>query len=334
MKDIPLKADNVGDTVAAAEYNSATSEEKNLVTSSGQTLNESDNYQVPKAVAIYSATGDFYLDSGSVNNYLLSASGGKQNPPAYYDGMTVRFRALNTNTSSATANVASLGAKQIKDETGLMDIKEGDIPAGQLSEFVFNQSLDVFELYSHRNAGDTFQTADNLWTDASGARPGWIWVNDSTKTRIGDSSSGSVSSIRANNDCEALFLKYWNERSNLDCPVIGGRGVSASADWLAHKQITIPASFRSVFAAHDISDPTLMRLGQVEGSKTQVLSKDQNGEHQHGYRMASETTGGRSSGDTRNTFANVDDFNTADSGLGHAHNNMQPTVYKNLYIKL
>lgn len=55
---------------------------------------------------------------------------------------------------------------------------------------------------------------------------------------IGSSTSGATE--RANADCQNLFLELWNDYPDVKCPVIGGRGVSAAADWTANKQITVP----------------------------------------------------------------------------------------------
>jgi len=333
MKDIPLKADNVGDTVSAAEYNSATSEEKNVVTSSGQTLDEFDNNQVSKAVAIYVATGDFYIDSGTVNNYLLSASGGKQNPPAYYDGMSVRFRPLNTNTSSATVNVASLGSKNIKDQNGNNIIAE-DIKAGQVVELAFNQSLNHFELMSHKYEDQVAVTGVvevGLFT----SRAGWILWEDGT---IGDSASAAT--VRDNDDCEALFKLLWNDISfpsgNVRCPVVGGLGANAAADWAAHKQLTLPLGpGRAIGIAGSGSGLTARALGEYLGQESVQLTAQQLASHTHSYQAASETTAGRSGGDTRNTFANAVWFDTdSNPGGDHSHPNMQPSIFLNLFIKL
>lgn len=79
------------------------------------------------------------------------------------------------------------------------------------------------------------QTGDFDWQPRSGARSGWVRANGRT---IGSASSGA--SERANADCEALYLFNWNEYSDTYCPVTGGRGVSAAADWAANKAIGMP----------------------------------------------------------------------------------------------
>jgi hypothetical protein len=79
---------------------------------------------------------------------------------------------------------------------------------------------------------DIFQAGDITWQPVDGTRSGWVRANART---IGSSSSGATE--RANADAETLFLFLWNNFSNSLCPVSGGRGGSAAADWAANKTI-------------------------------------------------------------------------------------------------
>lgn len=80
-----------------------------------------------------------------------------------------------------------------------------------------------------------FQTGDSIWQSVSIGRAGWVRQNGLT---IGSAVSGA--SERANADCQNLFLFLWNNYPDGACPVVGGRGASAAADWAANKQITLP----------------------------------------------------------------------------------------------
>jgi hypothetical protein len=80
--------------------------------------------------------------------------------------------------------------------------------------------------------GGTFVTGD-IKTRADGiAQTGWTRCNGNS---IGDASSGATE--RANADCSGLFSYLWTNFSNSQCPVSGGRGGSAAADFAAHKTI-------------------------------------------------------------------------------------------------
>src|SRR5688572_16155057 len=81
-----------------------------------------------------------------------------------------------------------------------------------------------------------FPTGTEQWVFGTAvARDGWVIAQGGT---IGDAASGA--SERADDDTEALWKKIWNSTADGDCPVVGGRGGSANADWAASKKITLP----------------------------------------------------------------------------------------------
>lgn len=80
-----------------------------------------------------------------------------------------------------------------------------------------------------------FQTGDVMWLDVQGTRTGWVRDNGRT---LGNASSGATE--RANADTSALFAWLWNNFTNTQCPVSGGRGANAAADFAANKTITLP----------------------------------------------------------------------------------------------
>lgn len=77
-----------------------------------------------------------------------------------------------------------------------------------------------------------FQTGDSLWLAVQGTRDGWVRDNGRT---LGSATSGATE--RANSDCQAAFIFYWNTYPDSMCPVAGGRGANALADWSANKTI-------------------------------------------------------------------------------------------------
>lgn len=76
------------------------------------------------------------------------------------------------------------------------------------------------------------QTGDIIWKPVSGVRTGWVRANART---IGSASSGATE--RANADTQPLYEFLWNNFSNDICPVTGGRGANAAADFAANKAI-------------------------------------------------------------------------------------------------
>jgi hypothetical protein len=75
-------------------------------------------------------------------------------------------------------------------------------------------------------------TGDFFWAPVDTTRAGAVRANGRT---IGSVSSGATE--RANADTQPLFEFLWNNFSNAKCPVSGGRGVSAVADFNANKTI-------------------------------------------------------------------------------------------------
>jgi len=125
MRDIPTQI--TGGNFAADDFNDIPNELEGAILSTGQTLSSADLYQLAKAVAAYSAGGDYYTDSGTADNYVLTPVGSKKSPPAYFAGMKIRFRAGANNTGACNANAGALGVKSIKLADGTTDPQAGDI---------------------------------------------------------------------------------------------------------------------------------------------------------------------------------------------------------------
>lgn len=80
---------------------------------------------------------------------------------------------------------------------------------------------------------DGFVTGDMMWQPLAGVRASWARANGKS---IGSATSGATE--RANSDTLALFTHIWNNIAS--ATVSGGRGASASADFLANKTISLP----------------------------------------------------------------------------------------------
>jgi hypothetical protein len=122
------------------------------------------------------------------------------------------------------------------------------------------------------DANAILKTGDFFWQPASGSRSGFVRANART---IGSSTSGA--SERANADCEQLFLFLWGTFSDTICPVSGGRGVSAAADWAANKPIGTPnARNKAPFGLPDMGNSDSGEFDTVTfsvGSKTTAMSQ-------------------------------------------------------------
>ena len=144
MQDLNDKV--TGGTLTAAEWNEVPSEIQNVIEGLGITLSGADLNQLGKAIAGYVANGTFYTDSGAADAYVLSVIGSKQAPTAYTDGLKISFVVGNTNTGASTVNVASLGVKDLKKESGSTALDADDLVGGSTYTGVFDLAADAFDV--------------------------------------------------------------------------------------------------------------------------------------------------------------------------------------------
>ena len=221
---------------------------------------------------------------------------------------------------------------------------------------------------SGSGSGDTVDATTILATGdikiryGTGAVDGFVRLNGRT---IGSATSGA--SERANSDAQALFEFLWTNDANL--AVSTGRGVSANADWVANKQLTLPdARGRAIAGLDDMGNSaagrltatyfgaTATTLGAVGGSESHTLTLAQSPAHDHGGSTGSTqptasvtggTVGGTSSATSSgpSTLTPIGASNIvvtiqnhshtiASAGSGNAHNNTQPTMLYTVYCKL
>ena len=177
-----------------------------------------------------------------------------------------------------------------------------------------------------------FTTGDVKLTFKTVADIGWVMMNDGT---IGSASSSGTT--RANADCQNLFTLLWNNISNANCPVSSGRGASAAADWSANKTIALPKALgRALAIAGSGAGLTTRNLGDTTGEETHTLTQAEMPSHSHSYTapmsagqdLAPWACPGGYAGSTGTSST------TGGAGSGGAHNNMQPTSFLNVMIKL
>ena len=206
-------------------------------------------------------------------------------------------------------------------------------------------------------------TGDVRLTFKSVAPAGWVMMNDGT---IGNAASGATA--RANDDTAALFILLWNGVSDTNCPVSGGRGASASADFAAGKTLTLAKALgRALGVAGSGLSLTSRALGSTVGAEEHVLSEAEMPSHTHSQLAHTHVQnahshpvqyGNNSGSAARFNAPGIDsqvsgtgnptyfsaiaqtatNQNTTavnqNTGGGSAHNNMQPTTFVNAMIKL
>jgi hypothetical protein len=100
-------------------------------------------------------------------------------------------------------------------------------------------------------------TGDVKVTLQATAPSGWIVLNDGT---IGSASSGATT--RANADTSNLYALIWGNCPDQWCPVTGGRGANAAADFAANKQVRIPRAVgRTIAGWHPTAGPVTQETG-------------------------------------------------------------------------
>jgi hypothetical protein len=262
----------------------------------------------------------------------LAPAGALQNG---FQGGTAKSNVVNKVVRQSSM-VAAAVASFISQELGIDVLDDG------------NLTLLITNLTAAIQAVSTpFSTGDAKLTLKNSADVGWVLCNDGT---IGDATSGATT--RANADCQALFYLLWNNISNSWCPVVGGRGGSAAADWGTHKQITLLQTLgRSLAISGAGAGLSNRALGQNIGEEQHtmlltelVVHHHSQPDHTHGYSApwdahnVWEVAGGIPdyvTGNLQPTHG-VDGGpkNTNNTGSGQPFNVMQPTSFWNVMLKL
>lgn len=225
--------------------------------------------------------------------------------------------------------------KMTQNQDNFLAIAEGASGAPKIQAAAFDGSIG---LYSTGDVKLTFKTT---------ADTGWVMMNDGS---IGNASSGATT--RANADTEALFTLLWNNVSNTWAPVSTGRGASAAADFAANKTLTLPRTLGRALAVSGAGASLTSRgLGEYLGAETHTLTDAEINPHVHtqrtgingapgleNMRYATAIGGGTSYTESNagsGSFASATGVITTSSvGSGNAHNNMQPTAFMNVMVKL
>jgi hypothetical protein len=237
------------------------------------------------------------------------------------------------DVDAATAN-ATLGSIP----QALIDAA-GDLLYGSAADTTARLALGTARQVLQVNAGATapewainpWSTGDVKLTLKTAADSGWVLMDDGT---IGNAASGGTT--RANADTEDLFTLLWTNTADAQCPVSSGRGGSAAADFAADKTITLPLALGRALAAYGTGSGLTARvLAETLGAETHTLVEAEMPSHFHTI-----------TADVGNAVGSGGDFpdgnNLAPQALPASdskggddpHNNMQPTLFLNVMIKL
>lgn len=199
-----------------------------------------------------------------------------------------------------------------------------------------------------------FSTGDVKLTLKASADPGWIMMNDQT--------IGSVSSAAAfaSADAQALYELIWTNVSDTYAPVTGGRGGTASGDFGAGKPMRLTKVLgRALAAAGSGSGLSSRMLGATVGEEASVLTTANLPPYTPSGTVSSTVTGSvtvqgipsslaTGAGDaawpamvnrgtsTYSVTGSASGVLTGapQGGTSTPHNNMQPTAFLNVMIKL
>jgi microcystin-dependent protein len=172
-----------------------------------------------------------------------------------------------------------------------------------------------------------WSTGDVKLTFKNVADSGWVLMNDGT---IGDAQSGAT---LANNETQSLFYLLWANCADAQCPVSSGRGLSAAADFSAHKSMMLPKALgRALAGAGAGAGLSPRALGSIAGAETHTLSVAQMPAHSHVVNFSPNFTGG--TGNLQNGVEGGNGVNSGAAGGNQPHNIMQPTLFLNVMMKL
>jgi hypothetical protein len=216
------------------------------------------------SVELHDGTGAqtaFVLASapGSENNLEVTISGVRQRPGTDYSvsGSTVTFVSA---PAAGTENIlfkwgAVLGEMTPGDSSVVtVSIADSAVTTDKLNDGAVTTAKladDAVTADKIASSVGVMTTGDVKLSLKTAADAGWVLMNDGT---IGSASSGATA--RANADVEDLYTLLWTNVANQYCPVTGGRGASAAADFAANKPMKLPAAVGRALATYGAATQT------------------------------------------------------------------------------
>jgi len=185
-----------------------------------------------------------------------------------------------------------------------------------------------------------FTTGDVKTSFKNIVDPGWVIMNDGS---IGNASSGSTT--RANADTAALFTLLYNNVADSYAPIQTSSGTgttraaqgAAATAYAANCRLVLPLTLgRAIASAGSGAGLTSRPLGASTGEESHLLSIAEMPSHNHPQESDTDLgqqsiQAGQGSGGT--TFLSQGGT-TQNTGGGGSHNNMQPTTFQNVMIRL
>ena len=98
--------------------------------------------KLPTEIELKTGTVNYAVDTGTANAYLVALP---YAPASYSDGLSIEFKALNTNTGAATINVNGLGVKSIRLADGHIAYA-GDITVGVPVTLRYSSTTGFFHI--------------------------------------------------------------------------------------------------------------------------------------------------------------------------------------------
>jgi len=189
-------------------------------------------------------------------------------------------------------------------------------------------------------APEYFSTGDTKHTLKATAAKGWVMMDNKS---IGNFASGATG--RANSDTWPLYKLIWGTAALADAPMqdaagepVVERGTTAEADWAANRRIQLLfAVGRTLAATGTFEGMTARVAATTAGAESVTLTKATTSPHEHGVMGAGATQPYEGGGFHAYTppLQYIVTGNGVVEGLGgQAHENMQPTLFLNLMIKL
>lgn len=294
----------------------------------------------------------------ATNDFLPFATVGSPNVISQADYLAAAFRTAGFAAGVAESDqlnkvwrqssvMSAVLAQFISDQAGVDVLDNAD-----LATIIANLKLAI----SAAPAGSARLTLN------AAAATGWFLANDGS---IGDGTSGGTT--RANADCAASFAVMWNSISNSFCQVQDStgtpvsRGVSAAADFSAHRRILVPkvlgraliiAGAGSGLTSRALGDGTIgaeanailqanlpnltlaTAIASGQGSHTHLQQADTLVQENGGTANGNTNTNGKVGGTTQAATLPSMTATTPTGGSGTALSVMQPSVAWNVEIKL